>query len=125
MKYLLFVSFFLLSYSLSAQKVALDTIELKNNKKVIIYLNKTWEYYSESNKSNSTKNNEPTSLLNTQPKTTSTSRSVTNQKKTTSYSNTYSSSSSNSSYVGVCGARTKSGGSCKRRVRGGGRCWQH
>lgn len=25
----------------------------------------------------------------------------------------------------VCGARTKSGGSCKRMVVGGGRCWQH
>ncbi|MGY0041299.1 hypothetical protein [Pedobacter sp. NJ-S-72] len=25
----------------------------------------------------------------------------------------------------VCGARTKTGGSCKRIVSGGGRCWQH
>jgi len=25
----------------------------------------------------------------------------------------------------VCGARTKAGGSCKRVVIGGGRCWQH
>lgn len=25
----------------------------------------------------------------------------------------------------VCGARTKAGGSCKRVVVGGGRCWQH
>jgi hypothetical protein len=25
----------------------------------------------------------------------------------------------------VCGARTKTGGSCKRVVSGGGRCWQH
>lgn len=25
----------------------------------------------------------------------------------------------------VCGARTKAGGSCKRVVSGGGRCWQH
>lgn len=24
-----------------------------------------------------------------------------------------------------CGARTKSGGSCKRKVKNGGRCWQH
>lgn len=25
----------------------------------------------------------------------------------------------------LCGARTKTGGSCKRVVSGGGRCWQH
>jgi len=25
----------------------------------------------------------------------------------------------------LCGARTKSGGSCKRKVKGGGRCYQH
>jgi len=26
---------------------------------------------------------------------------------------------------GICGAPTKSGKSCQRRVRGGGYCWQH
>ncbi|MBD8389668.1 hypothetical protein [Dysgonomonas sp. BGC7] len=25
----------------------------------------------------------------------------------------------------TCGARTKDGGYCKRKVKGGGRCWQH
>jgi len=25
----------------------------------------------------------------------------------------------------LCGARTKSGGSCRRKVKGGGRCYQH
>jgi hypothetical protein len=25
----------------------------------------------------------------------------------------------------ACGARNKSGGYCKRKVKGGGRCWQH
>jgi hypothetical protein len=25
----------------------------------------------------------------------------------------------------ICGARTKSGRPCQRRVKGGGRCWQH
>lgn len=30
-----------------------------------------------------------------------------------------------SSYSSYCGARTKSGGSCRRKVSGGGRCWQH
>lgn len=36
-----------------------------------------------------------------------------------------SSSASSSSYVGVCGAPTRRGGSCQRTVRGGGRCYQH
>jgi hypothetical protein len=27
--------------------------------------------------------------------------------------------------VGICGAPTKSGKPCRRRVKGGGRCWQH
>ena len=26
---------------------------------------------------------------------------------------------------GICGARTKSGRPCQRKVKGGGRCWQH
>lgn len=30
-----------------------------------------------------------------------------------------------SSYSSVCGARTKKGGYCQRKVSGGGRCWQH
>lgn len=29
------------------------------------------------------------------------------------------------SYSSTCGARTKSGGSCKRKVKGGVRCYQH
>lgn len=29
------------------------------------------------------------------------------------------------SYSSTCGARTKSGGYCKRKVKGGGRCYQH
>jgi len=37
---------------------------------------------------------------------------------------TYSSSSSSSGSL-ICGATTKKGGSCSRRVKGGGRCWQH
>jgi len=30
-----------------------------------------------------------------------------------------------SSTTSLCGARTKSGGSCRRKVKGGGRCYQH
>jgi len=35
------------------------------------------------------------------------------------------SSSSSSSATSTCGARTKSGSYCKRKVKGGGRCYQH
>ncbi|MBI3949393.1 MAG: hypothetical protein HY314_02935 [Acidobacteria bacterium] len=34
-------------------------------------------------------------------------------------------SKSKAAEVGICGAPTKSGKPCRRRVRGGGRCWQH
>jgi len=30
-----------------------------------------------------------------------------------------------STTLSLCGARTKSGGSCRRKVKGGGRCYQH
>lgn len=40
---------------------------------------------------------------------------------TTRSTNSYKSSG----YSSYCGARTKSGGSCRRKVSGGGRCWQH
>ncbi len=33
--------------------------------------------------------------------------------------------STSKSFTSTCGARTKSGGFCKRRVKGGGRCYQH
>lgn len=42
-----------------------------------------------------------------------------------SSSSTTSRSSSSSTYVGVCGAKTASDSPCKRKVKGGGRCYQH
>jgi hypothetical protein len=38
---------------------------------------------------------------------------------------TTSRSKSKKEYVGICGAPTKSGKPCRRKVRGGGRCYQH
>lgn len=37
----------------------------------------------------------------------------------------YKSSSNNYQSSGYCGHPTKKGGSCRRRVKGGGYCWQH
>lgn len=34
-------------------------------------------------------------------------------------------SGSNTPSSSICGARTKKGGACQRKVAGGGRCWQH
>ena len=31
----------------------------------------------------------------------------------------------NIDFTGVCGAKTKSGDFCTRKVSGGGKCWQH
>lgn len=42
-----------------------------------------------------------------------------------SNSTSTSNSSSSSTYVGTCGAKTASGSPCKRKVQGGGRCYQH
>jgi Family of unknown function (DUF5763) len=45
---------------------------------------------------------------------------ATNTQKSTSSSSTSSTTSSS-----TCGAKNKSGGYCKRKVKGGGRCYQH
>ena len=45
-----------------------------------------------------------------------------NQNTTLKYNN-YSKSSNN--FYSTCGAKTQSGGYCKRKVKGGGRCYQH
>ena len=47
----------------------------------------------------------------------------TKQNSSSSSSNNYTPSSS--STTSLCGARTKSGGSCRRKVKGGSRCYQH
>jgi len=46
-----------------------------------------------------------------------------NSRSSSSYKSTYRSSSSTN--TPRCGARTKSGSACKRKVKGGGRCYQH
>ena len=51
------------------------------------------------------------------------SYNIKNSKKRNSYNSSNSYKHSYSS--GICGALTKKGGACSRRVSGGGRCWQH
>lgn len=94
-----------------AQKKEIDRVMLINGKSIIVFNDKTWEYTSGTN-----------------PQTPAPSRAV--SKKSPSKTNTYKpvttkKSSQSPSYSGYCGARTKSGGSCRRRVSGGGYCYQH
>lgn len=107
----LFVSLFVFvsnSVIISAQN-KIEEVNLSNGKTIIIYSDKTWEYKENSQYSrNSSSNSAPT----IKHKTKSTQYKSNSRKAVNSYS-TY------------CGAPTKKGGSCKRRVSGGGRCWQH
>ncbi|MBE8712696.1 hypothetical protein C4F49_03245 [Sphingobacterium sp. KB22] len=48
-----------------------------------------------------------------------------NSSVTTSYNAPSSGSSKQHSTSTLCGAPTQKGGSCQRKVSGGGRCWQH
>ena len=50
-------------------------------------------------------------------------RNTTNSYKSSYGTSTRTTSNQTTSYA--CGARTKSGSSCKRKVKGGGRCYQH
>ncbi len=46
-------------------------------------------------------------------------------KKTVNPKKRLKSTNNKSSLSMYCGAQNKTGGSCRRKVRGGGRCWQH
>lgn len=104
-----------LSLFVNAQQ-AIDTVKLSNDKQIVVYDNYTWKYLSESDTIKSIKNNDNT-YTSKVPLHSTTKTTLTTKDKPT-----YQSSSTSSS---ICGARTKSGGYCKRVVKGGGRCWQH
>lgn len=105
--------FLLLSSTIACGQKKIDTVTLSNGKTIVIYDNKTWAYT----------NNEPKLLskeLTDTPRTNGTNNSGANN-----HSGGKSSSSSKSGYSSTCGAPTKKGGACQRKVSGGGRCWQH
>lgn len=107
----------LLPYLSYSQKI-IEIIKLSNGKNIIIRDNYTWEYTSNS----TNKTYGITSSNKTSYNKTSSSKNSSNKRKKTNYKSTNYYKSSYSSY---CGALTKSGGSCRRKVSGGGRCWQH
>ncbi|MEN9919417.1 MAG: hypothetical protein RL662_1853 [Bacteroidota bacterium] len=107
--------FLLFSLSLSTMqaKDVIESIELSNGKTIIIYSDKTWAYTSKSSDTRLSNTKSNTYNKSSQISTTTTKRSKSN------------SSYHSNNYSGLCGAQTKKGGSCRRRVSGGGRCYQH
>lgn len=103
----------LLSLLFSCTQKKIDTVTLSNGRTIIIYDNQTWDYANSQTKLSST-------VAIDSPKADSINAILTtdnNNHSTKSYSKPIRSS--------TCGAPTKKGGPCKRKVAGEGRCWQH
>ena len=120
---ILFSCMLFLAYSQKKEDNKEDTIVAENyrtleyrerNYKPTIKNHKTVKYNSYKGHKNTKTSNKNLSVVKFK---------TTNSKKRASYN---SSSSYKHSYSsGICGALTKKGGTCSRRVSGGGRCWQH
>ncbi|KGN70145.1 hypothetical protein [Porphyromonas sp. COT-239 OH1446] len=80
-----------------------DTLKTSDGKKVVLMSDQTWHFVGERTKSQKER-----------IKPQKTKKNKTYRRDNQQYSS--------SSY---CGAPTKKGGACRRRVRGGGYCWQH
>lgn len=110
---------------LSANCIAVDTVnrvvaELGHSvsgKKVVLYTNGTWSYAPEETprvKKNRLKKRAP-------KRATESEVGAFYQAPVTPVIH----SETGSSFSGICGAPTRKGGACRRRVKGGGHCWQH
>lgn len=130
-KAIIIIVLFSLSLPLFSQKV-IEEVKLSNGRTIVVYDDNTWKYKDTNNKlypreiekiDDSTLKEKPLprALSNS-----SQSNNSTNDNSTTTTSKRKTNESSKkSSYSSMCGARTKKGTSCQRRVSGGGRCWQH
>ncbi|WP_434979091.1 hypothetical protein [Daejeonia sp. YH14] len=87
-------------------KVLIGTVKLRKKTYVNLYDNNKWEYKNQINTKKVKSTNQQARTL------------IQNFEKNENAENTYVSSD-------VCGALTKKGGRCQRKVKGGGRCWQH
>ncbi|MPN58924.1 hypothetical protein SDC9_206640 [bioreactor metagenome] len=87
-------------------KILIGTAKLGKKTYVNLHDNNKWEYKSQKNTKNtkSTQQQVRTLMQNFEK----------SQRQETSYAPS-----------DVCGALTKKGGRCQRKVKGGGRCWQH
>ena len=105
-------------------KTIKHTFKLKKGKKVLVYDNNTWEYSTNKlvdknnlkSKNLSLENSNANLVVNSLASNSSKPKKK-KRKNKSNISNSYSS--------GTCGYPTKSGGRCRRTVKGGGTCWQH
>ncbi|WP_208810027.1 DUF3157 family protein [Riemerella anatipestifer] len=104
----------------------IETLKLSDGNVVTLYDDNTWKYEITSEQVYGFSSSAPKSSGSSTNRNYSNSRSSSVKTKNKKQKNSNRSSSySSSSYSGYCGAPTKKGGPCSRRVSGGGRCWQH
>ncbi len=91
----------------------IDTVTLSNGRTIIIYDNQTWEYTN-----SQTISTNAIAIDSRKVDSIHTAEKISNDNyNTKGYSKPIRSS--------TCGAITKKGGTCKRKVAEGSRCWQH
>ena len=99
-------------------RIVLYKYKVKKGKSILIYDNKTWEY---NNKKTATE----AQILGFSQTVNKVSKNPSIKAKSKNKKRTKNNYSNSSTISGYCGHPTKSGGSCSRRVKGGGYCWQH
>ncbi|KEY19660.1 hypothetical protein [Kaistella antarctica] len=98
-----------------SMKIIIGVAKLNKKSRVILYDNYKWEYKTANNLNS--QNNQKVAITKIQP-IMQTVKPI--RKAATPIQTEYMTNES-----GLCGALTKKGGSCRRKVKGGGRCWQH
>ncbi|AZZ58011.1 hypothetical protein [Riemerella anatipestifer] len=106
---------------LSQKKV--ETVKLSSGRTVVLYNDNTWRYSDSNDRvyGFSSSTSKRSSGINRHHAKHALPKTKSKKHKKNHHSKTYSSYS----YSSYCGALTKKGGSCSRKVSGGGRCWQH
>lgn len=103
-------------------KNLVEKVKLKNGTKILIYDDSTWTVDTSKIESKKPINKKLVKATTSSVSNVNTLYS----NKTSTVKKTYKKSNKNTyTSSGYCGARTKSGGSCRRKVSGGGYCWQH
>lgn len=135
MKQILGTLLLLLSFysSYSQHRVCVDVINNQSGKFYILYSDSTWEattkatfdVYNAVKSKSEIENKKPNNNATYYRSTSNQSSTNNNSQKTSTYSNKKTSSSSYKPTSSICGARTKKGTPCQRRVVGGGYCYQH
>jgi len=123
MKYLILLVFILTNFANAQSVKCLVVTKSIDGQYFALYSDSTWKvtnegiYLTHNNATNRTENTEINKNINSTKPTTTPNKTY----NSTNQSNINTTTSSSS----ICGARTKKGGSCQRRVVGGGYCYQH